>query len=98
MDDLSDDWFDCSVTGDAQRFEDELRREMAASHDLARDEVVCVVWRKHEKETVFWLPGRRCWAVVHLTWNVEADGRWPSAELRETWKEVVAEVRDRGRP
>lgn len=94
MEDLSDEWFDC----DTHRFEDELRREMAPDHDLAGEDLVCVAWRRHMKETVFWLPQRQRWAVIHLTWNVESDPRWPEPVLCETWSEVIAELRDRGRP
>lgn len=98
MDDLSEEWFECYGRDDAARFEQELRREMPGGHDMSDDEFVCVAWRRHMKETVFWLPGRQEWAVVHLTWTEESDPRWPSTEFCATWREVVSEVRDRGRP
>jgi hypothetical protein len=64
---------------------------------IAFKELVCVAWRRHMKEIVFWLPRSQQWAVVHLTWAVESDPGWPSTELGATWSDVVAELRDRGR-
>lgn len=91
---LPGDWFDCRETGDAQRFEDELRRQMAAGHQLESEDLVCVAWRRHMKDTVFWLPSRQQWATIHLTWTVEADPRWPRPSFHDTWKGVVADWRD----
>ena len=50
-----------------------------------------------QKEAVYWLPRRREWAVVHLTWNDEMDPRWPSTVLCPTWISVIHELADRGR-
>jgi hypothetical protein len=41
---------------------------------------------------IFWLPEASQWAWVHLTYRVEADPRWPSTFVADSWVAVVEEL------
>jgi hypothetical protein len=70
-----------SVSGDeAQTLEHELARELPAGHALKGVKVRAVARRLDRDDVAFELEDGRC-CVVHLTWNVETDPRWPHSEL-----------------
>jgi hypothetical protein len=53
---------------------------MPAGHALKSVKVRAVARRLDRDDVAFELvDGRRC--VVHLTWNVETDPRWPHSEV-----------------
>ena len=85
---LSEAWTEVDASL-AVELETELRREMTDGHLLAGNELSALSVRKLGKEVIFWLPERREWAVVHLTWTVESDDQWPTAELCSTWDDVI---------
>jgi hypothetical protein len=95
---LSNLWWSVVGTEEASSLEVELRREAVAGHRLFDVDVVAVACRKLMKEVVYWLPGERLWAVVHLTWSIERGARWPTTETVGTWAEVVAVLSAKGRP
>jgi hypothetical protein len=69
------------VAGDqAERLERELARELPSGHPL-RGHTFKAHARRDDRDDVAYLlnDGRIC--VVHLTWNVETDPRWPSFEV-----------------
>ena len=96
--DLSEAWQDVRGTATGERLRVELEREVPVGHVLRGARVVPVAVRRHLKDTIYWLPDEAAWAVVHLTWAVETDPRWPAAVRLERWSDVVVEVADRDRP
>ena len=65
---------------DAVNLERELARELPVGHVLKPMKVRAVARRFDSDDVAFELDdGRRC--VVHLTWNVESDPRWPHCEF-----------------
>lgn len=95
---LSTEWTLLVGRTDRESIEEELRRECAPGHLLHGVRCHSVAIRRHQKESVFWLPDRKEWAVVHLTWHEETDPYWPTVEIRTSWRAVVDELRERGRP
>ena len=72
--------WDMVAGDDAMVLERELRREFSPAH-VRRDRVVVAVARRDDcDEVVFRLDdGRLC--VVHLTWSVATNPRFPSCEF-----------------
>jgi hypothetical protein len=65
---------------EAQILERELARELPEGHALKQIEVRVVARRLDRDDVACELgDGRLC--VVHLTWNVETDPRWPRSEV-----------------
>ena len=95
--DLSTAWTIVWQTPDADELVGELQREMSVGHILHGETVEAVAIRRHRKEAIYLLPQRRWWAVVHLTWAVESDPKWPSAVELPSWSAVVDELTERGR-
>lgn len=93
---LSTHWSDVLGTPEGAALEAELARELPPGHALFDLPVVAVAARRRRKDIVFALPDGR-WAWVHLTWTPEADPRWPSAELVDTWDALLEELRATGR-
>jgi hypothetical protein len=83
--------------GDASVLEGELARELSLQHVLHGRTATAVAVHERRKESIFWLPVSRLWAIVHLTWSEETDPRWPSAELCDCWASVVEGLLVRGR-
>lgn len=96
--DLSEKWTIVLGTPVGDQLREELGRELAVGHVLHGALAHPVAVRQHGKETIWWLPDKAAWAVVHLTSQPETDPRWPSAVQMDTWDEVLAELADRGRP
>lgn len=90
---LSDHWTALGAA-DAQCFEVELAREVADGHPLFGKQVRAVAVRELKKEVVFWLPGERRWAWVHLTWTKETSPNWPWVDVHDTWVSLVSALRD----
>ena len=64
---------------------DELRREVAVGHVLYCIAVGAVAQRQDKDEVLFELrDGTSRLAVVHLTYAVESDPRWPQTTLFES--------------
>lgn len=69
---------------DAGILERELARELPAGHVLKNCTVRALARRLDRDDVVFELEdGRRC--VVHLTWKIETDPRWPRYEFVRAW-------------
>lgn len=94
---LSPRWTLLLGSSDSVPVEDELRRECGPGHPLHGKTCRSVAIHVRRKESVFWLPGRNEWAIVHLTWTSEIDPRWPSVEVRASWAAVIDELVDQGR-
>ena len=94
--DLPEGWWEIADPSEAQELESEVEREAPAGHPLRGVEVHAVACRRHRKDVLFWLPGLGSWALVHLTWTVETDSRWPSASTYDSWSDVVKELLDMG--
>jgi hypothetical protein len=95
--DLSEKWTVVLGTPDGEGLRAELDRELPFGHILYGARVHSVAVRQHLKETIWWVPDDATWALVHLTWKVETDPRWPMAVRLNSWREVVAELADWGR-
>ena len=69
------------VSGDAAaNLERELARELPDGHVLLAVPVRAIARRDDADDVVVeTADGRRC--IVHLTWNVETDPRWPRCEF-----------------
>ena len=94
--DLSERWM--RVEPDREdEYRSELRRECPAGHLLHDVDVEPLAIRRLLKEIVYWVPDRRLWAWVHLTWTVESDPRLPRTELFAEWGALVQALREAGR-
>ncbi len=60
----------------ASALERELDRELCDTHALVRSTRRAVTKRTDCDDVLFVVDGTR-WAIVHLTWTVESDPRWP---------------------
>jgi len=61
---------------------EELYREVPRGHPLRGISVSCLGFRQDCDDFIFALnDGTRRVAVAHLTFSVETDSRWPSAEI-----------------
>lgn len=97
-DGLSTEWHIVMNMAERSEFEDEVAREVRPGHPLHGHHVHVVVFRRHKKEIVCWLPSAQEWACVHLTWTVESNPRWPSTVIVNDWADVLAELAEQGRP
>lgn len=96
--DLSDLWTVVLDTEEGRDLERELQRELVEGHVLASRDFWAVAARKLRKEVLYWLPRDERWSVVHLTWSDDLGPGWPSTVICDSWREVVEELADRGRP
>jgi hypothetical protein len=88
---LPGDWWAVSDE-EAAALELELAREVPVGHVLRDATAHAVAVRRHMKDVVYWLPGSKKWALVHLTHRAEADPTWPATSLATDWDGVVAEL------
>ena len=68
-------------------FEDELQHELPKTHILFEHRQTAKLLALHDEcdDALFFLPhAKQKYAVVHLTWNIEADPAWPHTLLYET--------------
>lgn len=93
---LSDAWRDVRRSGEAAEFENELDSELPNGHPLSGVKRRVIAVRRLNKETVWHLPRVGQWAVVHLTWHAEASPPFPSTTIHQAWRDVIAELADRG--
>lgn len=93
---LSDEWRTVWGTTDALEFDEELKREVPVGHVLDDRRTETVAVKRLRKESIHWLTDDRKWAVVHFTWTVERDPRWPSIVVVASWTDVLGELDDRG--
>ena len=69
----------------------ELQRECPVSHVLYRLPVLLIARRGDCDDFLFRLTdGTNRYAVVHLTWNVETDPKWPRTEIFASFDDFVA--------
>jgi hypothetical protein len=94
---LSEAWMDVRGSAEAVELEDELGRETSSDHVLAGRPVAVTALRRLRKEVILRLTDEDLWVWVHLTWTVEADARWPSTVICDSWEALVAELVDAGR-
>ena len=96
LSDLSDQWMSVEP-GRANEYRAEVRRECPAGHPLHGVDVEPLTIRVLLKELVGWVPDRRVWAWVHLTWTVETDPRWPATHLFPEWDFLIEALREADR-
>ncbi len=70
----------------------EVQRELTPGHVLHGLRIEAVAVKRHLKDVIFWLPDSSQWALVHLTYKVEPDPRWPTAIVASDWLELVDEL------
>jgi hypothetical protein len=86
-------------TPDHRRIETELVKEIGSpEHPLyeERTQAVARCWG-HCDDALFYLPDRRRWALVHLTWSRKprSDPRWPRCDVFEDYASALREIEDR---
>jgi hypothetical protein len=80
------------LAGDNGEAGTELRRECPAGHPLHGASVALVARRRDCDDVLFRLcDGTARYAVVHLSFAVESNPRWPSTEVFNSLAEFVAE-------
>jgi len=84
VDRLPGDWWVVDGTGDGAALERELASELPQGHALVGVKARAVAVRRHLKDVIFWLPDTSEWALVHLTYRVEADPGWPSTFVADS--------------
>ena len=62
---------------DAHTFEAELRREVPCGHIMYGRNLRAVAGRLDQDDVFFQEEGDAAMLVVHLTWSVETDPKWP---------------------
>jgi hypothetical protein len=72
----------------------ELRRELPEGHVLKGLRCQPIAKRVQRDDTIWWLPHRLEWALVHLTYRVETDARWPATSTFRTWEGLLADLVD----
>jgi hypothetical protein len=93
LDALSEDWTPV-VPDERAALIRELRRELPSGHELHGLRYQPLVRRLSRDDTIWWLPHREQWALVHLTFQAETDPRWPMASTYSTWDELLAALTD----
>lgn len=78
---------------DPDAFQQELHRELAASHPLFGAEAVAVARRIDCDDVLFKLADGK-YAVVHLTWSgkKESNSDYPATRIFDHWKDVYEKV------
>lgn len=93
LDALSEDWLPVPA-GDRVELIRELRREVPPGHVLHGLRTQPVVRRQSRDDTIWWLPHRREWAWVHLTFKEESDPKWPATRTFAAWDDLLATLTD----
>lgn len=86
--DLGDAWSEPDAEL-ASNLAHRLRESTHTGHLLEGVEVAAVAVKRNLKDVVFWLPGPRQWALVHLTDFQESDPRFPSTIVVPNWGGIV---------
>jgi hypothetical protein len=73
---LPDSWI-AIPEEDAHKFEAELRREVPRGHILYGRTLRAIARRLDQDDVLFQEGGDAAMLVVHLTWSVETDPKWP---------------------
>lgn len=93
LEDLPGIWFGVAELPNVDDVERELHAEITPGHvlDGVRFEIVAI--RRLLKDVVGWLPDTQQWSWTHLTWTQEADPRWPSTDVYDSWEAMLADHR-----
>ena len=76
---------------DAQAADEELGRELPATHVLQGRTAHAFARREHRDDFIFLLDTGEA-AVVHLTWQIETDPRWPFTSAYPSLADCVAAI------
>ena len=77
---LKEPW-EYSQSPQNELLEKELKREVSSEHALFPHEVVAVARRNDMDDVLFWISKLNCYAIVHLTWNVEDSPYFPKTSM-----------------
>ena len=79
----------------ASRLEAELQRELPPGHVLAGVRVMAIAHRIDQDEVGFRLTdGPGAFAIVHLSYQVERDPRWPDTDVFATASDLNRQVQE----
>jgi len=74
----------------AAKIAERLKKDLPKGHALSGLELKAVAKRVDQDDVLFEvLGGDQPLAVVHVTWQREADPRWPSTKFFRSWDEWV---------
>jgi hypothetical protein len=79
---------------DGKSFESELSREINSKHPLYGHKTKVIARRGSKDDFLFYLPHTKQYAFVHMTWEMETDGKKPITKIYDTIEAFIADCDD----